>query len=92
MAALALTDSFRFGKWIGKTIRDVAVNEPGYIQFLAKSNSSMFEENVIAIANEKDKMKRVEMARVAMGSILTEQEQMDNVPFPPMCDKNDIPF
>ena len=31
MAALQLNDIFAFGKWKGKSVRDIAVNVPDYI-------------------------------------------------------------
>lgn len=97
MAALQLNDTFAFGKWKGKSVRDIAVNVPDYIQFLMRDKPSMFDESVKRVLALKDRMARAKLADevlLSIGPIYSEDEHYSekNVPFPPMCSEEDIPF
>ncbi len=97
MAALQLNDTFAFGKWKGKSVRDIAVNVPDYIQFLMRDRPSMFDgsvRRVLELPNRMDRARLADELLLSLGPVYSEDEHYSqkNVPFPPMCSAEDIPF
>lgn len=97
LKALELNDTFSFGKWKGKSVRDVAVNVPSYVAYLLGQRASFFTENVKRVIACPDVNQRVAMAKQILDVIgypYNEDQHYSekNVPFPPMCGADEIPF
>lgn len=92
--ALKLADSLSFGKYRGRSVRDVAVNDTGYIQFLGKDKPWMFDGEVWEVVAIPDRKLRAVRADEIVGPIIKEEDlySSENMPFPPMCRTEDIPF
>lgn len=78
---LDLTDTLHFGKYNGKTVRDVAVNKPDYIQWLIREkNSSMFSPDVVAVVRVPNINERVKLAAELISAQKTAADD-DDFPF-----------